>query len=257
MSRNNELSTFVIMKAVIIDDEQRARNYLKGIISDQFKSIEIIGEADGVESGCDLIESSNPDLLFLDVQMQDGTGFDILKKINRSRYNVIFVSAYDKFAITAIKFSAVDYLLKPVEVDDLSAALEKINQSGKADDVQKKLDLLLNNINKIDKIALPSLNGIEFVKLENIIRCESDNNYTTFYLTSKEKIIVSRTLKEYEDMLESKGFFRTHKSHIINLSYLKKYIKGEGGTVIMEDGSEVAVSRRRKEDFLDVLNNFI
>ena len=245
------------MRAVIVDDETRARNYLKGVLSEQFKHIEIVGEANGVDTGVELIENVNPDLLFLDVQMQDGTGFDILKRINRSKYNVIFVSAYDRFAITAIKFSAIDYLLKPVEVDDLELALEKIKTSGKKDEVQQKLDLLLDNINKIDKIALPSLSGIEFVKIENIIRCESDNNYTTFFLVNKEKIVVSKTLKEYEDMLESKGFFRTHKSHIINLSFLKKYIKGEGGIVVMEDGSEVAVSRRRKEDFMEVLSNFI
>lgn len=245
------------IRAIIIDDELRARTYLRGILEDQFKEVEIIGEADGVEAGYQLIESQSPDLIFLDVQMQDGTGFDLLTKIDRSLYNVIFVSAYDKFAITAIKFSAVDYLLKPVETSDLKDALNKITQTSSSDDVQKKLDLLLSNINKVDKIALPSLNGIEFVKLEDIIRCESDNNYTVFYLRSKEKIVVSKTLKEYEDMLESKGFFRTHKSHIVNLAYLKKYIKGEGGIVVMEDGSEVAVSRRRKEEFMEVLSNFI
>ena len=245
------------MKAVIIDDEQRARNYLRGILEDQFKEIEIVGEADGVSSGCQLIENELPDLLFLDVQMQDGTGFDLISKINRSKYQIIFVSAYDRFAITAIKFSAVDYLLKPVEISDLSIAIDKIKQNKNADKVQMKLDLLLNNINKVEKIALPSLNGIEFIKLEDIIRCESDNNYTNFYLKSKERIIVSKTLKDYEDMLESKGFFRTHKSHIINLAYLKKYIKGEGGFAVMEDGCEIAVSRRRKEEFMDVLAKFI
>ncbi len=245
------------MRAVIIDDESRARNYLKGLLVEQFPEIEIVGEANGVETGCALIEDVNPELIFLDVQMQDGTGFDLLGKINRSRYSIIFVSAYDRFAITAIKFSAVDYLLKPVELNDLQIAIDKIQKSVDKDEVKKKLDMLLNNINKIDKIALPSLNGIEFVKLEDIIRCESDNNYTIFYLKNNEKILVSKTMKEYEDMLENKGFFRTHKSHIINLSFLKKYIKGEGGTVIMEDGSEVAVSRRRKEDFMVVLNNFI
>ncbi len=245
------------MRAVIIDDEKRARTYLKGILQDQFKEVEIIGEADGVAAGKKLVESINPDLIFLDVQMQDGTGFDLLAKIDRSKFHVIFVSAYDRFAITAFKFSAVDYLLKPVETADLSLAIDKIKQSKSTDEVQQKLDLLLNNINKIDKIALPSLNGIEFIKLENIIRCESDNNYTNFYLTSGEKIIVSKTLKEYEDMLDNKGFFRTHKSHIINLAYLKKYIKGEGGIAVMEDGSEVTVSRRRKEEFMEVLANFI
>ena len=245
------------MRAIIVDDEKRARNYLRGILEDQFKKIEIIGEADGVEAGIQLVKELTPELIFLDVQMQDGTGFDFLAKINRSKFHVIFISAYDRFAITAIKFSAVDYLLKPVESVDLGLALEKVNNTKLTNEVQNKLDLLLNNVNKIEKIALPSLNGIEFVRIENIVRCESDNNYTNFYLTSGEKIVVSKTLKEFEDMLEGKGFFRTHKSHIINLAYLKKYIKGEGGIAVMEDGSEIAVSRRRKEEFLEVLSNFI
>jgi len=245
------------MRAVIIDDERRARNYLRGILEDQFKKIDIVGEADGVETGLQLIEDKLPELVFLDVQMQDGTGFDLLAKINRSKVHIIFISAYDRFAITAIKFSAVDFLLKPVEISDLSMALDKVQKTKLTDEVQSKLDLLLSNLNKIEKIALPSLNGIEFVKIETIIRCESDNNYTNFYLTNGEKIIVSKTLKEFEDILESKGFFRTHKSHIINLAFLKKYVKGEGGIAVMEDGSEITVSRRRKEEFLEVLSNFI
>jgi len=245
------------MRAVIIDDERRARNYLRGILKDQFKKIDIVGEADGVETGLQLIEDKLPELVFLDVQMQDGTGFDLLAKINRSKVHIIFISAYDRFAITAIKYSAVDFLLKPVEISDLSMALDKVQKTKLTDEVQSKLDLLLSNLNKIEKIALPSLNGIEFVKIETIIRCESDNNYTNFYLTNNEKIIVSKTLKEFEDILESKGFFRTHKSHIINLAFLKKYVKGEGGIAVMEDGSEITVSRRRKEEFLEILSNFI
>jgi two-component system LytT family response regulator len=245
------------MRVVIIDDEKRARNYLRGILEDQFKAIDIVGEADGVGAGLELIDRVLPELIFLDVQMQDGTGFDLLAKIDRSKFHVIFISAYDRFAITAIKFSAADYLLKPVEAIDLVLALDKVKKTKLTEDVENKLDLLLNNVNKIEKIALPSLNGIEFVRIENIVRCESDNNYTNFYLTSGEKIVVSKTLKEFEDMLDSKGFFRTHKSHIINLAFLKKYIKGEGGIAVMEDGSEIAVSRRRKEEFLVVLNKFI
>jgi len=196
-----------MMRAVIIDDEKRARNYLKGILDDQFKNIDIVGEADGVEAGVALIERVLPELIFLDVQMQDGTGFDFLAKIDRSKFHVIFISAYDRFAITAIKFSAVDYLLKPIESIDLGLALDKVKRTKLTNEVQNKLDLLLNNVNKIEKIALPSLSGIEFVRIENIVRCESDNNYTNFYLTSKEKIIVSKTLKEFEEMLENKGFF--------------------------------------------------
>jgi two-component system LytT family response regulator len=245
------------MNAVIVDDEQRARNYLRGLIEDQYPEITILGEADGVQCGIKLIEDVNPDLLFLDVQMLDGTGFDLLAQINRSKYHVIFVSAYDKFAITAIKFSAIDYLLKPVESADLGIALQKVMKTNLNKDEKGKLDLLLLNIHKIDKIALPSLNGIEFVKIDEIVRCESLNNYTQFNLSSGEKIIISKTLKDYEDLLESKNFFRTHKSHMINLNYLKKYIKGEGGVAIMEDGSEIPVSRRRKDEFRDLFNKLM
>lgn len=241
------------MRIVIIDDEVSARNNLARLLENNFPEHEIIGQADGVKKGKSLIDQLEPELIFLDVQMQDGTGFDLLKLVDISKFHLIFVSAYDHFAITAIKFSAVDYLLKPVEIEDLRIAFDKIKQTNYNKDLKQKLDILLSNINRIDKIALPSLSGIEFVKIEDIIRCESDNNYTNFFLKNGNKIIVSKTLKEFEEMLETKGFFRTHKSHIINLNYMKKYVKGEGGYVIMEDGSEVLVSRRRKDDFINIL----
>ena len=241
------------MRVVIIDDEAGARNNLRTLIESRFPEIEVLGEADGVSTGQKLIETSPPDLAFLDVQMQDGTGFDLLSGLTRDDLQVVFVSAHDHFAITAIKFSAIDYLLKPVEEEELRVTLEKIRQYREGNDIKMKLELLLGNLRRVDKVALPSFQGIEFVRLDDIIRCESDNNYTMFYLTGGTKILVSKTLREYEDMLEARGFFRTHKSHIINLKYLKKYIKGEGGSVILDDGSEVLVSRRRKEDFLRML----
>lgn len=241
------------MRVVIIDDEAGARNNLRTLIESRFPEIEVLGEADGVSTGQKLIETSRPDLAFLDVQMQDGTGFDLLAGLTRDDLQVVFVSAHDHFAITAIKFSAIDYLLKPVEEEELRVTLEKIRQYREGNDIKMKLELLLGNLHRVDKIALPSFQGIEFVRLDDIIRCESDNNYTVFYLTGGTKILVSKTLREYEDMLEARGFFRTHKSHLINLKYLKKYIKGEGGSVILDDGSEVLVSRRRKEDFLRML----
>lgn len=241
------------MRVVIIDDEAGARNNLCTLIHSRFPEIEVLGEADGVSTGQKLIETSHPDLAFLDVQMQDGTGFDLLAGLTRDDLQVVFVSAHDHFAITAIKFSAIDYLLKPVEEEELRVTLEKIRQYREGNDIKMKLELLLGNLRRVDKVALPSFQGIEFVRLDDIIRCESDNNYTMFYLTGGTKILVSKTLREYEDMLEARGFFRTHKSHIINLKYLKKYIKGEGGSVILDDGSEVLVSRRRKEDFLRML----
>ncbi len=244
------------MNAVIIDDEKRSRQYLRSLIEDQYGEVTIVGEADGVESGVKLIEELDPDLLLLDVQMLDGSGFDLLARINLSKYHVIFVSAYDRFAIRAFKFSAIDYLLKPVDINELGEALDKVKKTKLNDEVRAKLDLLLNNVSKIEKIALASLNGVEFVRIDEIVRCESHNNYTRFYLHSGDEILVSRTLKDFEDMLESKNFFRIHKSHMINLSFLKKYIKGEGGVVVMEDGSEIPVSRRRKDEFKELFNNF-
>jgi len=244
------------MRAVIVDDEKSARESLISLLSSDFGEIEIVGEADGVSAGVQLVEATNPELIFLDVQMLDGNGFDLLSRIDRSNIYVIFISAYDRFAITAIKFSAVDYLLKPVDSFDLSLALKKLKSTSQSNELKDKLDLLLSNIHKIEKIALPSLNGVEFVRLENIIRCESDNNYTNFYLKSGEKIVVSKTLKEFSDILENKGFFRTHKSHIINMIYLKKYIKGDGGIAVLEDGSQIVVSRRNKERFREAFESF-
>ncbi len=242
-----------MIKAVVIDDERKAREYLINLIENRFDEVQLAGQAEGVKTGKKLIDEVKPELLFLDVQMQDGTGFDLLADIDRTNLQVIFVSAYDHFAITAIKFSAVDYLVKPVDAGELRRALEKIKKQKSLTEVKQKLDLLLNNIHQIDKIALTSVNGIEFVKIDSIIRCEADSNYTIFYLTGNEKVMVSKSLKEFEDILSAKGFFRIHKSAIINLSFLKKYIKGEGGTVILEDGSELQVSRRRKEDFLKAI----
>lgn len=243
-------------KTVIVDDESKARKALRGAL-EKFcpDKVEVIGEADCVQKGLETIQSLNPDLVFLDVQMPDGTGFDLLERIPDIKFKVIFASAFDKFAIQAFKFSALDYLLKPVEAEALIEACSKLDENDRFRELNKKLQILLSNKNSFEKIALPTLDGIIFVKIKEIVRCESDNNYTGIYLTKGERILVSRTLKEYEDMLTPFNFFRIHKSHLINLSYLNRYKKGEGGFVIMEDGAELEVSRRRKEEFLEAIQN--
>ncbi|MBM3434670.1 MAG: response regulator transcription factor [Bacteroidetes bacterium] len=246
----------MIYKTVIVDDEGKARTTLKNLLEVHCPSrINVIGEADCVERGLEIIQAMNPDLVFLDVQMPDGTGFDLLEQIPEIRFKVIFASAFDKFAIQAFKFSALDYLLKPVEAEKLIEAVSKLDESERFKELNKKLEVLLSNKNSFEKIALPTLDGIIFVKIKEIVRCESDNNYTGIFLKSGEKIMVSRTLKEYDDMLTPFNFFRIHKSHLINLGFLARYKKGEGGFVIMEDGAELEVSRRRKEEFLEAIQN--
>ncbi len=243
-----------MIRTCIIDDESKARNALKNLLSAHCPNLEVIGEADCVEAGIKLIGSMKPELVFLDVQMPDGTGFDLLEKIGDVKFKVIFASAYDKFAIQAFRFSALDYLQKPVEPEKLIDACAKLGSGDERyEELNKKLEVLLSNKNSFEKIALPTLDGIIFVKIEDIIRCESDSNYTNIFLRSEKKIIVSKTLKDYDEMLSPINFFRIHKSHLINLKYLERYKKGEGGFVIMEDGSELEVSRRRKEEFMNAL----
>jgi two-component system LytT family response regulator len=243
-----------MFKAVIIDDESKARNALKNLIEKHCSNIAVIAEADCVKAGVDIIKEYEPDIAFLDVQMPDGTGFDLLEQIGDIDFKIIFASAYDKFAIQAFRFSAIDYLLKPVEPEMLIEACSRLTGDSKISEINKKLEVLLNNRNSFEKIALPTLDGINFVKIKDIIRCESDNNYTNIFLNDGKKYIVSKTLKEFDEMLTPFNFFRIHKSHLINLNYLQRYNKGEGGYVIMEDGSELEVSRRRKEDFIRALS---
>lgn len=244
-----------MFKAVIIDDESKARNALKNMLSQHCPTIEVAGEGDCVKAGLEAIQTFQPDVVFLDVQMPDGTGFDLLEQLTDIRFKIIFASAYDKFAIQAFKFSAVDYLQKPVEAEKLIDACSRLSETDRFEELNKKLEVLLSNKNSFEKIALPTLDGIIFVKIKDIVRCESDNNYTNIFNCNGEKIIVSKTLKEYDEMLTPFNFFRIHKSSLINLAFLSKYKKGEGGYVVMEDGAELEVSRRRKDDFLKVLQN--
>ena len=217
--------------------------------------IEVVGEGDGVKAGVEKIKELSPDVVFLDVQMPDGTGFDLLEQFSEINFKIIFASAFDKFAIQAFKFSALDYMLKPIEPEKLKEACAKLNEDNRFAEINKKLEVLMSNKNSFEKIALPTLDGIIFVKIKEILRCESDNNYTNIFLQDGKKIIVSKTLKEYDEMLSPFNFFRIHKSHLINLAFLARYRKGDGGYVEMEDGAELEVSRRRKEEFLNALQN--
>lgn len=240
-----------MIRAVIVDDEQEGRNTLNNMLGSFCKQIEIVGTAENVSKGVAIVRKTKPDLIFLDIQMPDGTGFDMLEQVNDINFRVIFVTAYDQYALKAIKFSALDYLLKPVEPQQLIDAVLKVKDSDSDFGmISKQISTLFRNKNGFERITLPTFEGIRFIVLKDIIRCEADNNYTNFFLSSGEKVLVTRTLKEYDEALSGLDFIRVHQSHLVNSKYIDRYIKGEGGSVIMTDGSHVEVSRRRKEEFL-------
>jgi two-component system LytT family response regulator len=247
-----------MIKAIIIDDEQHCIDRLKGLVETNCAgTIKIMGTFSTVEEGIRAINVIQPGLLFLDVQIHELTGFDLLKRVPNINFEVIFTTAYEKYALQAIKFSAIDYLLKPVDADDLKLAVEKLNKKISGKEMAGKIDVLFHNLKNIQgatkRISVPTINGFSFLQVSDIIRCQAEINYTTIYLNDKQKITVAKTLKEFEELLTEYNFFRVHNSHLINLAYLKSYNKGKGGSVSMKDNTEIEVSTRRKDEFLKKL----
>ena len=248
-----------MIKAIIVDDELGARESLSKMIEKNCKQIEVVAKVDSMLSAFEAITNKEPDLVFLDIEMPNGNAFDLLEKFKNINFNIIFTTAYDHYAIKAIKFSAIDYILKPIDPEELVTAVKRFEaQRGQKESLDKQFKTLLSNVkpeNKLKKVGIPDGDGLIFINLSDIIRCDSDGNYTFFILTSGKKIIASRTLGEYEQMFADDNFFRIHRSHLINLEHVKKYIKGEGGYVVMSDNSQVEVSRRNKTDFLEKLSH--
>lgn len=244
-----------IIKCVIVDDELRARSGLQKLLVNYCDGVEVVGMADSVASAQALIAETKPDLVFLDIDMPGGDGFDLLEQMDEIPFEVIFATAYDQFALKAIKFSALDYLLKPIDLEELIAAVEKMHQKAGQKPNREKYQSLKANINNrnLERMALPSSDGLTFVNIKDVIRLQSDGSYTVFCLAGGKTIMVTKTIGEYEEILEENGFFRTHHSHIINLNRVQKYVRGRGGYVVMDDGSSVDVSARRKDDFLNLL----
>lgn len=246
-------------KAVLIDDIENSRITLADDLKRYCPQIKIIGEADNVESGINIINLKKPDVVFLDIQLGDGTGFDILESLGKFEFQVIFTTALDTYGIKAIKFSALDYLLKPIDPDELVEAVSKIEKGPAAESINESINLLLENIKEIQpeskRIALSSADKVRMIYVKDIVRCESQGSYTIFYLNNKEEIVTTKNLKEYEHLLEEFSFVRVHHSHLINFNYLKEYIKKDGGYAIMLDGSNVPVSFRKRNNLLDMINN--
>ena len=242
-----------MIRTIIIDDEYNNVVALRKSLDIYCLDVEIVAEADCVEAGFEAINKHQPDLIFLDIEMPDGTGFDLLKKFEKVNFHVVFVTAFNQYAIKAFQFSAIDYILKPINVELLIKAVHKV--SNKPADIEKRIKSLFENREKIKTVALPTFEGIQVEKVENILYCKSENNYTIFFLKGGGgKIMVSKTLKEYDEILSDYNFLRVHQSYLINLAEVKRYVKGEGGYVILSNDDSVDVSRRRKQAFLDAVN---
>ena len=243
-----------MIKTIIIEDEARSREILHSMLRDHFNDVEVLAVCSNIEEGKAAIEGLRPDLVLSDIELGEQRAFDMLQKLNNINFEIIFTTAHEHYAIKAIKFSALDYLLKPFSVEDLAEAIDHYRQKKDRKQSSLQLQSLFHNLKHIEKdskkIVLPTQSGYEIIPVKEIIRCKADINYTTFYLLNGSKMVVSKTLKEFEDLLNEYDFIRVHNSHLINLHHIKNYTRGEGGVVMMSDGTEVDVSRRKKDEFL-------
>jgi len=242
-----------MIRSIIIEDEPHSQKTLANFLKKYCTQVELITIAATVKSAVEEINKHKPDLIFLDIDLPDGTGFEMLTQLLQPWPHIIFVTAYNQYAVKAFQICAIDYILKPVDPELLIKAIEKVQHHAEPPESQfKRIAALTENTltGKLNKIALPTQQGIQLVKIDEIVRLEADGNYTTIFLTNKSKHLVSKKIKEFEEMLKNTHFFRIHQSHIVNLQLIDRYLKGEGGTVILEDGTQLEVARRRKDDFL-------
>jgi two-component system LytT family response regulator len=243
-----------MLKSIIVDDELKSRESLKKMLQTFCENIEVLATCQSVAEAIEAIDRFKPDVVFLDVQMQGETGFDLLTQLKNFDFEVIFTTAHSEFAIKAIKFSAIDYLLKPIDVTELQQAVEKV-RSTKGGNIVERMQQLLQNVKTPNpekyKLALPTAEGLTFIKVDEVMYLRASGNYTEIFMSNGQKHLVSRHLKEYDDLLAEQNFFRIHHSTLINVNFIKNYVRGEGGYVIMSDSSSLDVSRRKKDAFLE------
>ncbi|HMU68485.1 MAG TPA: LytTR family DNA-binding domain-containing protein [Chitinophagales bacterium] len=244
-----------MLKAIIIDDESRARSALKQEITLNCPDVHIIGEADSISASVSLLEKADPDIIFLDIQLSDGLGFTVLEQIENDDYAIIFTTAYSEYALKAFKTSAVDYLLKPIDSEELVAAVNKVKNAKEEKHLQQVANSARRDLNALQqkKIILHTTEGLHVIPVGDIIRCNSYGNYSFVFLKDGSKILLAKILKEIEESLQHYGFERVHHSHLINLNHVKSFRNKDGGMVMMSDMSEVPVSMRKKSAFLDEL----
>ncbi|HYV90705.1 MAG TPA: LytTR family DNA-binding domain-containing protein [Chitinophagales bacterium] len=242
-----------MLRFIIVEDEDRSADVLLRIMSQHFPAMMFEGRAGNVQDAVALIKEKKTDLVFLDVELPDGTGMDVLRRFEQRTFKVIFTTAYDHYALPAIKFSAIDFLLKPLSIEETKSAVDKVLHQSQIE----RLDQLVKSqeSGKLKRLALPTLEGFAFIEVADLIFLAAEGNYTVLHTNDGKKHIVSKSLKEYEELLASHGFFRIHHSHVIQLDKIVRYVKGSGGYVVMKDGTSLDVSARRKEEFLKKLTS--
>jgi two-component system, LytTR family, response regulator len=245
-----------MIKTIIIEDEKQSREVLQLMLENYIDIIELVDSCDTAEKGIESIQKYGPQLVFLDIEMPRMNGFQMLRKLDTINFDIVFTTAYDKYAINAIKISALDYLLKPIDKEELSNAIQKSAQNIEQKNTKDRIDILFKNLtqhNALDRtITLTSVDGIRFIKMKDIVRLEANGRYTKFYLANKDVILSSRTLGDFEEALSSNEFFRIHEAHIVNLLYIERFHKGNN-YVLLSDKTELPLARRRKEDFLKII----
>jgi two-component system, LytTR family, response regulator len=244
-----------MLTLAIIDDEPAARELVRNVLREKMPAVRIVGEAGGITEALEMLQRTQPEVVLLDVELADGSGFDLIHSYTGPPFQVIFITAFDEFAFKAFRYSALDYLVKPFAPDDLTAALHKARKQEFHNALSLQLANLMaaNQSQSFDKIALPTARALHLISVQDIIRLESDAGYTTVFTTTGEKIMLSRSIKAFEELLPSDAFFRIHQSHLINIRFAEKVIQADGDFVQMKDGACLPISRRRREEFLTAL----
>lgn len=248
------------MNVIIVDDEATVRNTIRSLLNEHFPGINILAAAGNIEEGHEVIRQNKPDLVFLDIELPDGTGFDLLKKFSPVTFKVIFITGHQEYALDAIKVSALDYVLKPIDTDELCRAVEKAMEIINQADQQLKLQALSENLQSrkvLKRIILHTSDHLQLVSVSEIIRAEADSNYTCFSISGGKRILVSRTIKEFESLLSGSGMIRVHQSHLVNLDYIDRFVKKDGGYLILKDGSKIPVSPNLKKQVLQAIKDHL
>lgn len=249
------------LRVIIVEDEKHSKENLKNLLIEFCEGIEIVGLATSVSDAVTLIKEKKPDVIFLDIELQTGTGFDVLNQVMHLNFDVIFTTAFEQYAIKAVKFSSLDYLLKPIDIEELQEAVEKAKKSKDETVYKKQLKILIQNLEEqkttLNKICLATSEGFEFLNVSDIIYCKGEGSYTKFTLKEGDSILVSKHLKEYENLLLEQSFMRVHKSYLINLKEVKKFVKSDGGYIVMNNDEAVSIARSKKDDFINVMSVFI